>query len=275
MAESEPDAPRFMDLTVPEYAYMFAFLQADGHLYAGTGQKGRLAVEINACDIELLHEFRRLTPYYSSVTERTRSTNFARTHHSAVWSLCSLEARTLLNNLGLPYGRKSRDIAPPRVRYSTRDYLRGIVDADGSVGYTGQGFPFISLTTASAAIISSFISYAREITGSERTVRRNQRDGIFNIIYVTEAAHALSAHLYYPGCLALRRKQAAADGVAKWVRPASSRPRPPRIKWTDDMDRILLSAPTIAHAAAELGYSWSACQARRWKLRRGTAPLSV
>ncbi|WP_436964715.1 hypothetical protein [Streptomyces sp. SudanB148_2056] len=46
-----------MDLTVPEYAYMFGFLQADGHLAQGDGQRGRLTVEISARDIDLLREF--------------------------------------------------------------------------------------------------------------------------------------------------------------------------------------------------------------------------
>ncbi|WP_324614335.1 hypothetical protein [Streptomyces kebangsaanensis] len=141
-----------MHLKAPEYAYMFGFLQADGHLHQGAGQKGRLNVELSARDIDLLRAFQELTPYSSSITERTRSTNFAETSHTAVWTLCSLEARTLLNELGLPYGRKSKTISPPRGEFSHRDYLRGVIDADGSVGYTGKGFPFVSLTTASTAI---------------------------------------------------------------------------------------------------------------------------
>lgn len=80
MAECEPIAHQFMDLTVPEYAYMFGFLQADGHLRQGVGQKGTLTVELNARVTELLRTFQKLTPYYSSITERTRSTNFAKTH---------------------------------------------------------------------------------------------------------------------------------------------------------------------------------------------------
>ncbi|WP_348541695.1 hypothetical protein [Streptomyces sp. MZ04] len=104
-----------MDLEVPEYAYMYGFMQADGHLQQGAGQKGKLTVEINARDIEILREFRRLTPYNSTISERTRSTNFSESHRSATRSLCSLEARTTINQLGLPYGRKSKKIAPPRV----------------------------------------------------------------------------------------------------------------------------------------------------------------
>ncbi|MCX5170713.1 hypothetical protein OG616_22230 [Streptomyces antibioticus] len=144
MAACEPTADRFMDLTVPEYAYMFGFLQADGHLRQGAGNKGRLSVEINVRDLDLLRAFQRLTPYNSSITERIRSTNFAERSHTAIWTLCSLEARTTINRLGLPYGRKSMTISPPECAFSRRDYLRGVVDADGSVGHTGQGWPFVS-----------------------------------------------------------------------------------------------------------------------------------
>ncbi|MEU8098013.1 hypothetical protein [Streptomyces rubiginosohelvolus] len=144
-------APAFMDLQRPDYAYMFGFLQADGHLAQGTGHKGRLTVEISVRDIAVLRAFQRLTPYNSSITERVRATNFSEEHHSAIWTLCDREARATVNGLGLPYGRKSKKITPPRVEFSRRDYLRGVIDADGSVGHTGQGLPFVSLTCLSLA----------------------------------------------------------------------------------------------------------------------------
>ncbi|WP_324609636.1 LAGLIDADG family homing endonuclease [Streptomyces sp. WM6386] len=262
-----------MDLTVPEYAYMFGFLQADGHLAKGTGQKGRLTVEINARDIDLLHKFQKLTPYYSSINERTRSTNFAETHNSATWSLCSLEARTLLNNLGLPYGRKSKTISPPHGDFARLDYLRGVFDADGSVGYTSKGLPFISLTTASTAIGAYLCFYAGKVTGMERSLKRNRRDGIYNILYWTEAAQALSAHLYYPGCLALERKQAAADSLSAWIRPADMKVAPVRRRWTAHEDRVLLRLNNDAAAAKELGRTEKSCYIRLWRLRTGQTPM--
>lgn len=256
----------------PRYAYMFGFLQADGHLAQGMGQKGRLTVEINARDIELLREFQRLTPYYSSISERTRSTNFATISHTACWSLCSLEARTQLNQLGLPYGKKSVRIAPPRVPFSRRDYLRGVIDADGSVGFTGQGLPFVSLTTASAAVGAYLCHYAKKTTGAQHQIKRNARDRIYNVVYAKEAAMELAEHLYYPGCLALDRKRDAATSLAGWARPAGMKIQP-RIPWTCEDDRRLLAAPTLAQAAAELGRSQSSCQTRRWKLTHGLVPL--
>ncbi|MDV5146488.1 hypothetical protein R1T08_20355 [Streptomyces sp. SBC-4] len=282
MAEQDPSVPAlfdmsaltptFMNLKAPEYAYMFGFLQADGHLSEQTRQRGRLTVEINVRDIAILHEFQRLTPYNTSITQRTRSTNFSEKHHSAIWSLCALEARTTLNQLGLPYGKKSKKITPPRVSFSRRDYLRGVIDADGSVGFTGQGLPFVSLTTSSTAVGAYLCHYAKKVTGAERRIKRNTRDGVYNILYTKEAAIQLTEHLYFPGCLALERKKSAAASLASWVRPAGMQVRPPRKPWTAEADRILLTAPALAQAAAELGRSQSSCQVRRWRLVNGIEP---
>ncbi|MFD4263904.1 LAGLIDADG family homing endonuclease [Streptomyces sp. NPDC058534] len=262
-----------MDLTVPEYAYMFGFLQADGHLAQGVGQKGRLTAEISVRDIDLLREFQKLTPYYSSITERTRSTNFAEASHTAVWTLCSLEARTRLNGLGLPYGRKSQAISPPYGEFSQRDYLRGVIDADGSVGYTSKGFPFISLTTASTAIATYLGHHAREVTGAERILKRNARDSVYNVFYMMETAQNLAAHFYYPGCLSLERKRAVAGSIATWVRPADMRAAHTRRRWNECEDRILLKLNSPTAAAEALGRTPQSCNLRMWRLRSGQVPM--
>jgi len=287
VAEHDPIAPgptevdgllsagtSFMDLEDPRYAYMFGFLQADGHLAAGTGRKGRLTVEINVRDIAILHEFQRLTPYSSSITERVRTTNFSENHHSATWSLCALEARNKINELGLPYGRKSKRIAPPRVEFSRRDYLRGVIDADGSIGRTSQDLPFISLTTASAAVGAYLCRFAKKITGARREIGRNARDKIYNVLYTKEAAVDLAGHLYYPGCLSLARKQAAAETLRSWERPAAMRVRPPSRRWKPWEDRILLSLGDVSASAIELGRSEASCSIRLWRLKTGQVEFS-
>ncbi|MFF3728268.1 LAGLIDADG family homing endonuclease [Streptomyces erythrochromogenes] len=270
MADQDPNAPaRFMDLQDPRYAYMFGFLQADGHLAQGRGRKGKLTAEVNARDVELLREFQRLTPYYSSISERTRATNFSESHTSATWSLCSLEARSTINELGLPYGHKSMNIRPPRVDFSRRDYLRGIIDADGSVGYTSTGLPFVSLTTASTALGAYLCHYAKKITGAERTIKRNARDGIYNILYTKEAAQSLAAHLYYEGCLGLERKKAKAAEIRGWVRPAGMRVAPPRRRWSPQDDETLSRLNDPAAAAVALDRTEQSCTMRLWRLRTG------
>ncbi|MFH9676397.1 LAGLIDADG family homing endonuclease [Streptomyces sp. NPDC017405] len=262
-----------MDLTVPEYAYMFGFLQADGHLARGTGQKGRLTVELGVRDIDLLRTFQKLTPYYSNISERTRSTTFAKTHSSATWTLCSLEARTTLNELGLPYGSKSRTVAPPNGPFSRRDYLRGLIDADGSVGFTGKGTPFLALTTASTALASCLRGYGRDVTGAERVLRRNTRDGVYNVLYTMEVAQRLAADLYYPDCLGLERKRSAAEALAGWVRPEGMRAACTRRRWTRHEDQLLLEYNSPDSAAEALGRTTQSCALRLWRLRTGQVPV--
>ncbi|MFJ9179120.1 LAGLIDADG family homing endonuclease [Streptomyces sp. NPDC102360] len=258
-----------MDLDMPDYAYMFGFLQADGHLGQGPGQKGRLTLEVSVRDIDLLYRFKQLTPYDSSVTERIRSTNFAESYHSATWRLCSSEARATLNGLGMPYGPKSKKIAPPNGVFSHRDYLRGLVDADGSVGEAEGGVPFISLTTSSTAISLYLCSYAGRLTGVTREPKRNTRDQVYNVTYYKEAAQSLCANLYYPGCLSLGRKQVKAETAASWVRPASMRKWPARRSWTPQEDEILLRTSDPAATAQELDRTEKSCYIRLWRLRNG------
>jgi hypothetical protein len=52
-----------------------------------------------------------------------------------------LEARQAFIDLGPPVGRKSQIVRPPALPFSEVDYLRGIIDADGSVGFTASGLP--------------------------------------------------------------------------------------------------------------------------------------
>jgi hypothetical protein len=262
-----------MDLTVPEYAYMFGFVQADGHLQQGVGQKGKLTVELKDRDVGVLRDFQRLTPFYSSIRTRRRSTNFSDAHTSVTWSLYSLEARTRLSELGLPYGRKSKTIGPPLIEFSHRDYLRGIIDADGSVGFTGKGYPFIALTTASTALAAYVCRYGQEVTGVERNPRPNSRDGIYNILYSMEVAQRLAAELYYPGCLSLERKREAATSLATWVRPAGMRQVYAKRRWADHEDRILLKLKSPTAAAEALGRTAQSCNLRMWRLRTGQVPL--
>ncbi|MCX5377745.1 hypothetical protein [Streptomyces sp. NBC_00091] len=270
MAEQDPSAPaRFMDLQDPRYAYMFGFLQTDGHLAQGRGQKGKLTVEINARDIHILREFQQLTPYYSSITERVRSTNFAETHHSATWSVSSLEARTIVNELGIPYGKKSLSIKPPRTDFSRRDYLRGIIDADGSLGWTAKGIPFLSLTSASTAIAAYLCHYGKKVSGKQRITSRNTRDGVYNVCYYSEAAQQLAAHFYYDGCLALESKHGRADAIQTWVRPADMKVASPRRPWTarEDQELLQLNDPTAASVA--LDRTKKGCALRLWRLQTG------
>ncbi|MFC8449961.1 LAGLIDADG family homing endonuclease [Kitasatospora sp. NPDC057223] len=255
----------FLDLENPGHAYLFGFLQADGHLSQGIGRKGRLTVELSARDAPILEAFQRLCPYNSGITYRTRATNFATEHTSVQWTVCALEFREELKALGFPVGRKSLTVAPPKVPFVERDYLRGLIDADGSVGRTAQDLPFVSFTTQSDALAAFSSRYFGELTDTRRVFRRNNRDAIYNIVFSREEAVAIALDLYYPGCLALPRKQASADHAAAWVRPPGVK-KVLRRSWSTEEDETLLAAGSAADAAGQLGRTVQSCSLRRWRL---------
>jgi hypothetical protein len=129
-----------LDLERPEHAYLLGFLLGDGHLSAGPGRRGRLSVELAARDADHLVALAALLPR-SNLSTRQRRTNFAEHYSSVTLTCCALDVRSALARAGLPVGRKDTRVAPPAPPYSERDFARGIVDADGSLGLTAPACP--------------------------------------------------------------------------------------------------------------------------------------
>ena len=259
---------RHIDLTKPAHAYFFGFAQTDGNHYAGTGQKGRFSIELSDRDEAVLHEFSRLFDVYSRVSYRERVTNFG-PHRSVTWTVSSLEFRRELTDLGLSAGRKSATVAPPQGPFSVRDYARGLVDGDGSVGFTSTGKPFLSFVTASQALAEFFCDRALDIAGAHRSINRNTRDGVYNPMVAGEPAVLMAEWLYGDAGLALERKRDAAALVAQWTRPSGMRARPALgvRRWTagEDADVFIGS---VREAAVRLGRSESSVNMRRVRLRK-------
>jgi hypothetical protein len=262
---------RHIDLTLPAHAYFFGFAQTDGNHYAGVGQKGRFSMELSDRDDAVLHSFAALFDLNSRVSYRERVTNFG-AYRSATWTVCDLAFRRELTELGLPAGRKSTTVAPPDRPHSARDYLRGLIDGDGSVGVTGKGKPFLSFTTASRALADYFCAHTLSVAGVYRTLTPNTRDGVYNPTVAGEPAVTMAAWLYGDACLALERKRKAAALVAGWTRPAGMRARPSAgaRRWTaaEDADVFVGS---VREAATRLHRSEKSVAMRRFRLRRAPA----
>jgi len=259
--------PDDLDLTGPDHAYLFGFVQMDGHLAKGTGNKGALSVELATRDEYILKRFKSMVSARSSIRHRTRDTNFKRAYKSSVWSVYDRSFREHIEALGMPVGEKSRLTAPPQ-NVSLIDYIRGLIDANGSVGTTAKDLPFISLTTASEAIANYYLRFVEAVTLTTWNPTRNTRDDVYNILVMRENAQKLIAKLYYPGALALPRKMMAAQKALKWERPAWMRIAPPRRDWTGDEDSLALSN-TLEHVMVFLNRTDKSVRIRLWRLENG------
>jgi hypothetical protein len=257
-----------LDVTNPQHAYMYGLIQTDGHMSREkVRNKGKVRIELGDQDIGVLETFMTLVPYHSKISKRTRVTNFSQQHTSVTWSIYDKRFRDWLLSLGMPYGKKSHLIAPPVGKYSQIDYFRGILDGDGSLGLTGNSYPFVALVTASSALGEAYISFLSILTGKLKRLAPNTRDSIYNITIYKEDAQLVASTLYYDGCLALARKIQSARIVREWQRPEPMLKRDfVRKTWTVDEDEYILSH-TIENSAEKLDRTLKSVKVRLWRLR--------
>lgn len=158
---------------------------------------------------------------------RQRSTSFADDYVSYTLKFFDQAIRAELAALGMPPGRKAYDLSPPAgVGLVVREYLRGVLDGDGSLGFTRTGMPFVSLVTASEQLAQFFERQIWEVRGVRRSTRRNSRDRVFNVMVSNKAAALLAAHCWatqdWPRCLErLRPRPMSRHGYLSQGAPAA------------------------------------------------------
>ncbi|MFF1815709.1 hypothetical protein ACFVWG_00300 [Kribbella sp. NPDC058245] len=259
----------FEDLEHPDAAYAIGLLQTDGTHSGSLDGKGRVSLELAVRDEEILVKISSLLPCYSSIGHRKRTTNFADEYETAILRFYDKATRRSLAAAGVPVGRKTDRIAPPVCTLATPDYVRGLLDGDGSVGFTRKGEPFVSMVTASPSIAGFVCDIVRDVCGVVRNVRPNSRDGVYNILVLNLAAARLAGWAWYsPHVLCLARKQEAARRVALWVPPVAKAGRYQVVRkpWTESDDLVVM-AHGQSEAARLLGRSISSVSVRKWRLR--------
>jgi hypothetical protein len=153
-------------LTEPLFSYLAGLLAADGSHEGHPDRKGRLQIELKERDGDLLERIAAAVPWRATVRARTRTTNFSRgTYTTTTLRICAQEARQFFAAAGIPAGPKSLTAAPPTPAFSRADYTRGLLDGDGSLGFTANGYPFISLTTASPALAAFACTTINDVCG--------------------------------------------------------------------------------------------------------------
>lgn len=265
----------YLELSRPEHAYLFGFIQSDGHLSLDTRHphKGKLQIELSARDSELLAKIQEIIPVKTTITSRVRVTNFSKGEMVQTFTLLAydMKFRQELEFLGVPRGKKSKEIAPPLSNFSEGDYYRGIIDGDGSLGLTSKNYPFVSLVTASDPLKEGYLGFIKKVTGEDLQVTRNKRDGVYNIMVTREASQTLTKALYYEGCISLDRKKNKAEDVLRWERPMYT----PKIsytrkRWTREEDAVVMKF-SPEESSLKLNRTLKSVSTRKWRLE-GSIP---
>lgn len=254
-----------IDLKKPEHAYFFGLLQSDGTFYETTRNRGRISLELKRSDSAILKKLSEILPIKSSIHHRDRDTNFKKNYHSDVLYIFDLNFREEMKLLGLPVGKKHKLIKPPEVLFSEADYYRGLVDGDGSIGFTAKGYPFVSFVTSSYKIMKSYISYIEKITGKLKRISRNKRDNVFNICLLLEDAQEFLEVVYYKNCLSISRKYELAQSILDWKRKIDNK-RISKKNWQSWEDEIVLE--NVPETASKiLKRSVKSVSMRFWRLK--------
>jgi len=251
----------------PEHSYLFGLLLSDGCFSwrEGVG-KGSISLELRSRDRSILERLQSILGVKNSLKERSRVTNFG-PGDSVCLTINDMHFRQQINAAGLPIGRKAHIACPPTTKYIEVDFWRGVLDGDGSLGFTGKGLPFISLVTASAVLATAYLKFIEEKVGLRKQCSPNKRDGVYNIMLMNEHAQKLCFILYYEGCLALDAKKKISMDIASWVRPDSFPKRNEVRSWTEEENEAVRSLPA-EEAAIKLGRTVSSIRNRKFRLRQ-------
>lgn len=251
--------------------YLIGLLQTDGHLRKLSRNRGSLSIELKYEDKEILEKIGENIDFNYKITERTRNTNFKNNYRSIILTIYDKGFRDWAQNCGIPYGKKD-DIVKPFVCTEDEyvfDYIRGLIDGDGSLGVTSKKRPFINLTTNSEWIKDFWIDFIQQYSSRRiQKANKTKRDNSYQITVFDEDAQTLVSRIYYDGCIGIKRKKDKSNEVKSWVRSSEVKKiNFKRHAWNDKDDKIIKNNDLKTCLDLMPYRTASSIKTRKWKLK--------
>lgn len=257
-----------IEIKNPNHSYMYGFLLADGSLSEQSRNRGKVCIELKEIDNKILEQLSKELTCNYSLSGRSRDTNFKKCYQSCSLTIFDLEFRESIKSLGFPIGSKSAILAPPTEPFSEKDFWRGFIDGDGTLGVSVQNRPFIGLFTKSDKMATEFLGLIQKITGKKKICNKNTRDSGYNICVYDEDAQILSAYLYEDSNLYLERKFIQFKKIKNWKR-GDNHKKVNRQSWTKEEDLFILNN-SIQESVKTLHRTTKSIAMRKWRLQRVT-----
>lgn len=248
-------------MNTQEKSYIYGLLGTDGNLYLQDRNRGRITLEVNIKDKDIVEKLYNSIPQ-SSIKTRTRDTNFKDKYESISFINYQLDFRTELINFGYPTVDKTNTISIPKQDYSERDFWRGVIDGDGSIGITASNEPFISLITKSENLKQYYCKMLFDNFNIVKVISRNKRDDVYNIVVKNENAIKLADFLYKDSFIYLERKYQKYLEVINWER---TKKKVSRQMWTEKEIEFIKNH-TIKESAIELNRTESSIRNKKYKV---------
>jgi transposase-like protein len=243
------------DVITSDAAYWIGFLFADGSVRSD-GQSGMVSVRVSERDRDQLAKFRTFLGSTHKIGTAPAG-NFGGYRSKPSVRLCIPSVR--LSQQLLSLGRYEGPISDLLIQ--SRDFWRGVVDGDGSLGILATGYAYFELV-GSRRLLEACLSFLRSNElGARMTIRANKT--IFQIATAGFIAEKIVAFLYENAAVALDRKAATAAKIAamREVRLSAERARLTQIAdWYQDGEslkqiglRLGVSDVTVLHWMEKAG----------------------
>ena len=205
-----------MELNV--FSYLYGLLITDGNFYFQNKNKSRVTLELSIKDRDIIEKIEKIVPN-STIRFRTRDTNFKKKFTSIIFSNCRKDFADLFIKAGFPIENKTDNAGAPSTEYIEKDFWRGVIDGDGSLGFTKDGEPFVSLVTKSEKMKDDYLNFLFRVFSIQKKISRNNRDNVYNIVIKNEDAVNFVKFIYSDEKdLFLDRKYEKACSILKWKR---------------------------------------------------------
>jgi hypothetical protein len=194
----------FDELT-PDAGYWIGFLFADGYV-TSRGESGTVQVRLSECDREHLVKLRAfLGSTHMIGTEPAGNYGSYPSRPSVRFSVQSARLAHRLLSLGRYEGPIDSTLA------RSRDFWRGVVDGDGTVGLLASGYAYFALV-GSRRLLEPFLVFLQNNgLGARITIRPDKT--IFQVATAGHIAEKIVSFLYEDATVALDRKAAKAAKI--------------------------------------------------------------
>ncbi len=188
------------------YSYLYGFFGTDGHAKTYKDKISGIVLEVSIKDeVSIQKILENLSN--SSISYRTRDTNFKKNHSTIILYCFDKDLLNFLEENDFPIKNKTDNIHVPTQQYDEKYFWLGVIDGDGSIGIKQKdNSPFINLTTKSTSLKESYCDYIEKLTNFRPKSNRNKRDNIYNITLHKEKAVIVSTSLYKDAEICLDRK---------------------------------------------------------------------
>ena len=163
--------------------------------------------------------------------------------------------------MGFPKENKTLNANSPTKDYYRKDFWRGVIDGDGSLGIRKSG-PYLSLTTKSEFLKEEFVKLVEDFTGFRMNVSRNQRDNIYNLTITANNAKVLAEWLYneHPDLCLERKHQKSLEIKDYILKPSKG------VRWTKE-EEDFIRKHSVKESSEALGRTEGSIRAKIKRMR--------